>query len=171
MSRFVFQFIGLLLAALLFAYWQRRNRDATPATRNGFYVVRWSLTLRIINSGFFIMMLSSCVFFIWAGFATDENVPAVIWCLVIPMLALSSYGPLSWRARTEYNNNTLISYPMMGNARQYALSDFTRAGPVSWRGHEFSTEAGDKIYVNSHQMGGPTLIGLLQRQVKYSDYE
>lgn len=139
--------------------------------RDGVYVVRWSLTLRLINGAIFIMMLTTCAFLIWAQFATGENVPGVIWALVIPRLALSSYGPLSWRARTEYNETSLIAYPMTGQPRQYALSDFTRAGPVSWRGHEFSTEAGDKIYVNSYQTGGPALIEILQRGVKETDFE
>ena len=117
------------------------------------------------------MMLTACAFFIWTKFATDENVPDAIWVLVIPLLALSSYGPLSWRVRTEYNETSLRAYPRTGQPRQYALSDFTRAGPVSWRGHEFSTEAGDKIYVNSYQTGGPALIELLQRGVKETYFE
>jgi dipeptide/tripeptide permease len=34
--------------------------------------------------------------------------------------------------------------------QQFALSAFTRAGPISWRGHEFSTETGDSNYINSY---------------------
>ena len=171
MSHYIFQFFGLLLFAVLFAFWQRRNRDRPPPIRDGVYVVRWSLILRLMNGAFFIMMLTACAFFIWTKFATDENVPDAIWVLVIPLLALSSYGPLSWRVRTEYNETSLRAYPRTGQPRQYALSDFTRAGPVSWRGHEFSTEAGDKIYVNSYQTGGPALIELLQRGVKETYFE
>jgi hypothetical protein len=51
------------------------------------------------------------------------------------------------------------------------LSDLTVAGPVSWRGHEFSTEAGDKIYVNTYQTGASDLIDLLQRRVKQTYLE
>jgi len=147
------------------ALWQRRNRDRPPPIRAGVYVVRWSLTLRLMNCVFFVMMLTACAFFIWAKFATDENVPGAIWVLVTSLLVLSSCGPLSWRVRTEYNE-TSLTYPRAGQPRQYALSDFTRAGPISWRGHEFSTQAGDKICVNSYQTGGSALIELLQRGVK-----
>ena len=100
-----------------------------------------------------------------------NRAPGAIWVLVIPLLALSSYGPLFWRVRTEYNEASLTAYPRTGHPRQYAISDFTRAGPVSWRGHEFSTEAGDKIYVNSYQTGGRALIELLQRGVKETYFE
>lgn len=171
MSHYVLQFFGLLLFAVLFAFWQRRNRDRPPPIRDGVYVVRWSVALRLMNVAFFIMMLTASVFFIWAKFATDESVPGAIWVLMIPLLALSSYGPLSWRVRTEYNETSLTAYSRTGQPTQYALSDFTRAGPVSWRGHEFSTESGDKIYVNSYQTGGPALIELLQRRVKETYFE
>jgi hypothetical protein len=60
---------------------------------------------------------------------------------------------------------------MIGKPRKFALSDFTRAGPISWRGHEFSKEMGDKVYVNSYQPGVPALIEWLQRQVKETYFE
>jgi hypothetical protein len=78
---------------------------------------------------------------------------------------------LTWRTRTEYIESILIAYPMIGKPQQFALSDFTRAGPISWRGHEFSTDAGDKIYVNSYQTGASALIELLQRRVKETNLE
>jgi hypothetical protein len=171
MSRYVFQYFVLLIAALLFTSWQRRNRGKPAPIRNGFHVVRWPLTLRLIAGAFFIMVLTIELSLIWAKFTTDENIPGVIRVLAIPLLAPSSYAPLAWRARTEYNETNLIAYPMMGHPRQYAVSDFTRAGPVSWRGHEFSTETGEKIFVNSYQTGGPTLIELLQGRVRVTDYE
>jgi hypothetical protein len=171
MSRYVFQFVGLMLLMVVLAYWKRHASTKPPPIQNGFYVVRWPLTLRLINAAFFIIMLAMCAFLLWARLATDETVPSLFWGLVITLLALSSYGALSWRTRTEYNKTTIIAYPMTGKPRQFALGDFTRAGAVSWRGHEYSTQTGDKIYVNSYQTGGPTLIELLQRQVKETDYE
>jgi hypothetical protein len=51
------------------------------------------------------------------------------------------------------------------------VSDFTRTGPISWRGHELSTDAGEKIYVNTYQAGAADLIDLLQRQVKHAYFE
>jgi hypothetical protein len=171
MSRYFVQFLGLMLLAIALVYWKRHAGAQLPPTRNGFCVVRWPLTLRLINAAFFIVMLAMCAFFLWARLATYEDVPSVIWGLMIPLLALSIWAVLSWRTRNEYNETTLIAYPLSGKPRQFALSDFTRAGPISWRGHEFSTETGDKIYVNSYQTGAPTLIELLQRQVKETDLE
>ncbi len=133
--------------------------------------MRWPLALRLIYAAFFIAVLAICTFFIWMDLANDENVPLVLWGFAIPLLALSSYGALFWRVRSEYNETTPIAYPMAGKPRQFALSDLTRVGPVSWRGHEFSTEAGDKVYVNSLQTGAPALIGLLQGLVKEVYFE
>jgi hypothetical protein len=171
MSRYLVQFLGLMLLAIALAYWKRHAGAQLPPTRNGFYVVRWPLTLRLINAAFFVVMLATCAFFLWLRFASDENVPPLLWGLMFILLALASWGTLAWRARNEYNETTIIAHPMTGKPRQFALSDFTRAGPVNWRGHEFSTETGFKIYVNSYQTGAPTLIELLQRQVKQTDRE
>ena len=60
---------------------------------------------------------------------------------------------------------------MLGPPRQFGLSDLTVAGPVSWREHESSTEAGDKIYVNTYQTGASDSIDLLQRRVKQTYLE
>jgi hypothetical protein len=117
------------------------------------------------------MMLSACAYFLWLEFATDEKGGAAIGSLVIPLLALAFWGTLVGRVRNEYNDKTLIAYPMTGKPRQFALSDFTMGGPISWRGHKFSTQAGDKIYVNTYQTGAPDLIDLLQRQVKQTYFE
>jgi hypothetical protein len=84
MSRYVFQYFVLLIAALLFTSWQRRNRGKPAPIRNGFHVVRWPLTLRLIAGAFFIMVLTIEPSLIWAKFTTDENIPGVIWVLAIP---------------------------------------------------------------------------------------
>lgn len=161
MSHFAFQFFALLLAAILFASWQRQNRPGTAPVRNGFHVVRWPLMLQLVNGVFFIVILVMSAHLQWA---TDESVPFPMWVLVIIVLALSSFGAFTWRARIEYNETAVIAFPMIGRPRNFAFGDFTRAGPANWRGHQFSTETGDKIYVNSYQTGGPALIELLQRQ-------
>jgi hypothetical protein len=170
MSRYVFQFLVLLSVAVLFALWQR-NRITPAPIRNGFYVVRWPLTVRIVNAAFFITVLSMCGYFLFLSLAGGGKIPVLLWILVILLLSLACWGALTWRARNEYNESTLIAFQMIGKPRQFAVSDFTRTGPISWRGHEFSTETGDKIYVNSYQTGGPALIELLQRQVKETYYE
>jgi hypothetical protein len=166
MSRYVVQFLGLMLLGVVLAYWRRRSSNRHPPTRSGFYVIRWPLPIRLISGALFIVMLAICGFLLWARLATDENVPFLLLGLALLLLALSSYGALSWRTRNEYNETTIIAYPVIGRPRHFPLSDFTRAGPVGWRGHEFSTAAGDKIYVNSYQTAASTLIELLQRQVK-----
>jgi hypothetical protein len=127
--------------------------------------------MRIVNAAFFITVLSMCGYFLFLNFAGGEKIPVPLWILVILLLSLACLGALTWRARNEYNESTLIAYPMIGKSRQFALSDFTLAGPISWRGHEFSTETGDKIYVNTYQTGAPDLIELLQRQVKQTYFE
>jgi hypothetical protein len=166
MSRYVFQFLGLMLLGVVLGYWKRRSSTRHPPTRTGFYVIRWPLPIRLINGALFIVMLGICGFLLWARLATDESVPFLLLGLALLLLALSSYGALSWRTRNEYNETTIIAYPVIGRPRHFSLSAFTRAGPVGWRGHEFSTAAGDKIYVNSYQTGASTLIEMLQRQVK-----
>jgi hypothetical protein len=171
MSRYLFQFVGIMLLLVVLAYWKRHASAKPPPIRNGFYVVRWPVVIRLINGAFFIIMLATCAFLFWARLATHENVPASLLGLALVLLALSIFATRSWRVRNEYNETTLVAYSMIGDPRQFKLSDFTRAGPVSWRGHEFSTETGSKIYVNSYQTGGPALIELLQRQVKVNDYE
>ena len=170
MSRYVFQFFALLAVAVLFALWQR-NRSTPAPIRNGFYVVRWPLPMRIVNAAFFITVLSTCGYFLFLNFAGGEKIPVLLWMLVILLLSLACWGALTWRARNEYNESMLIAYPLIGKPRRFAVSDFTRAGPISWRGHEFSTDAGDKIYVNTYQAGAPDLIDLLQRQVKQTYFE
>ena len=166
MSHYVFQFFALLLAAVAFSV-LRQGYGGNPAPiRNGFYVVRWSIRYLLINGAFLIAMLSACIYFLWLEFATDEKGVAVIWFLLIPLLTLAFWGTLSWRVRNEYNDTTLIAYPMTGKPRQFELSDFTMAGPISWRGHEFSTEACDKVYANTYQTGAPDSIDLPQRKSK-----
>jgi hypothetical protein len=66
-------------------------------------------------------------------FATDEKGIAVLWFLMTPLLALAVWAALTFRVRNEYNETTLIAYPMTGKPQQFALSAFTRAGPISWR--------------------------------------
>ena len=105
-----------------------------------------------------------------ALYQSSKRTPAVLGLAFI-LLAFASWGAGPWRVRNEYNETIVISYPMTGKPRQFALSDFTRAGPVTWRGHEFSTEAEKKIFVNPYQSGGPALIELLQRQAKETDME
>jgi hypothetical protein len=166
MSRYLFQFFGLLIAFQLLILWQRQNRTKQSPFRNGFHIVRWPLALRLIYAGFFTSTLAICGVLFWAELKTDEEVPSSLWVFAIALLALSSLGTLAWRTRTEYNESTVITYPMTGKPRQFALRDFTRAGPISWRGHPFFTVTGDTIYVNSFQTGAPPLIELLQRQVK-----
>jgi hypothetical protein len=171
MSHYLFQFFALLLTAILFSLWQRRNRSKPAPIRNGFQVVRWPLPLRLLYMALFIVVLAMCAVLFWERFATDENVPFPLLGLAMIVLALSSLGLFSWRVRTEYNDTILVAYAMTGKPRRFALSDFTRAGPISWRGTEFSTEAGEKVYVNSYQTGGPVLIDLLQQQVKETYFE
>jgi hypothetical protein len=171
MPRYVFQFLALLLLPVGLVYWKRHASTQSAPIRNGFNVVRWPLIVRLINVAFFLMMLVGCAFLLWANLATDEKVPAILWIIDIPLLVLSSYGPLSWRVCNEYNDTTMISFRLTGKSKQFAIADFTRADPVSWRGHEFSTETGDKIYVNAFETGGPALIDLLQRQAKETYYE
>jgi hypothetical protein len=124
-----------------------------------------------VNAAFIAAMLSACTYFLWLQLATDEKGIAVLWFLMTPLLALAVWAALTLRVRNEYNETILIAYNMFGKPRQFALSDLTVAGPVSWRGHEFSTEAGDKIYVNTYQTGASDLIDLLQRQVKQTHLE
>jgi hypothetical protein len=171
MSRYLVEFLGLMLLPVALAYWKRHAGARHPPTQDGFYVVRWPLTVRLVNVVFFIVMLATCIFFLWSRFASDQNVPPLLWGLLFILLALATLGARTWRVRNEYNETTIIAYAMTGKPRQFALSDFTRAGPVSWRGHEFSTETDDKIYVNSYQTGAPALIELLQRQVKETNLE
>ncbi len=171
MPHYLLEFLGLLLLPIALAYWKRRAGAQPPPIQNGFYVVRWPLAVRLINVAFFIVMLATCIFFLWSRFTSDQNVPPLLWGLLFMLLALATWGAGTWRVRNEYNETTIVAYPMTGKPRQFALSDFTRAGPVSWRGHEFSTETNDKIYVNSYQTGAPALIELLQRQVKETNLE
>jgi hypothetical protein len=171
MSHYLFQFFALLLAAILFAIWQRQTRARTAPVRDGFYLVRWPLILRLINGVLLIIFLAMSAYLIWARVATDENVPFAMWVLVIVVLGLSRFGTLFLRTRTEYNNTAIIAFSTTGKPSRFALSDFTRAGPITWRGHEFSTETGERIYVNSYQTGGPALIDVLQRQAKETDFE
>ena len=171
MSRYIVQFLGLMLLPIALAYWKRNASVRPPPTQNGFYVVRWPFTVRLINVAFFIVMLATCIFFLWSRITSKQNVPPLLWGLLFLLLALATWGTRAWRVHNEYNETTIVAYPMTGKPRQFALSDFTRAGPVSWRGHEFSTETDDKIYVNSYQTGAPALIELLQRQVKETNLE
>jgi hypothetical protein len=171
MSHYVFQFFGLLLFAVLFTYWQSRNRLKPPPKERGFFIVRWPLAFQLLIVVFLVGMISGCVFCLWLQLATDEKGGAVLLFLAIPLLVLAVWGTLTGRARSEYNETTLVAYSALGIPRQFALSDFTRGGPVSWRGQEFSTEAGDKIYVNSYQTGGSALIDLLKRGVKETYFE
>jgi hypothetical protein len=61
MSRYAFQFFVLLSVAVLFTLWQR-NRTTPAPIRNGFYVVRWPLTMRIVNAAFFICAVDVWLF-------------------------------------------------------------------------------------------------------------
>lgn len=171
MSHYLVQFLGLMLIPIALVYWKRHAATQTPPTRNGFHVVRWPLTVRLVNVAFFLAMLVICAFLLWSRFTSHQKVPLLLWGLAFILLALASWGAGTWRVRNEYNETTIISYQMTGKPRQLPLSDFTRAGPVTWRGHEFATETEDKIFVNSYQSGGPALIELLQRQAKETDME
>jgi hypothetical protein len=172
MSRYIFQFFVLTIGAILTALWEaRRNRNRPAQIKNGFHVVRCSLGLRLLGAAFLIAMLTACTYLLWLHLATDEKRLDVLWFLVAPLLAFAVWAALTFRVRNEYNETTLIAYDMFGEPRQFALSDLTMAGPVSWRGHEYSTEAGDKIYVNTYQTGAPDLIDLLQRRVKQTYFE
>jgi hypothetical protein len=171
MSHYTFQLVVLTIGAILTALWARHTRGRPAQIKNGFHVVRWGLGLRLLSAALLIAMLSACAYFSWLQLATDEKSFAVLWFLLIPILVFAAWTALIFRVRNEYNETILIAYDMFGKSRQFTLSDFTRAGSINWRGHEFSTEPGDRIYVNAYQTGGPTLIELLQRQVKESDYE
>jgi hypothetical protein len=170
MSRYLFQFDALIAVAYLFAFWWRRSRNKPAPIRNGFQIVRWSLALRFIYSVILTAMLCGSVYLLWLQFTTDERV-AVLWILAIPLTVLAAWATVAARARIEYNDITLIAYPMTGKMRQFALKDFTISGPITWRGHEFSTDTGDKIYVNSYQTGAADLIDRLRNQVKQSFIE
>jgi hypothetical protein len=101
-----------------------------------------------------------------------EHAPIGLCALTVMAASLAGYGALYvWRGRTEYDATTIHSYAMFGKPGQFALRDFTRAGPISWRGNEFERGTGDKIYVNSYQTGAADLLDLLQRQVKETYYE
>jgi hypothetical protein len=156
----------MALFAFPFTLWLRRAGTKPAPFRNGFHVVRWPLALRLIYAAFVFMVLAMCAIFLWASLATDEKGTPVILVIVIPLLALAGWGALSWRTRTEYNDMTLIAFPGIGQPQSFAIRDITRAGPISWRGHEFATDNGDKIYVNSIQTGASALIELLKRQAK-----
>jgi hypothetical protein len=171
MSYYTFQFLVLSLGSICFALWFKGNRNRLAKIRNGFHIVRWSFSLRLLSAAFLIAMLTSSVYFLWLQLTTGERGLGVIWFLAIPLLALAFWGTLNFRVRNEYNETSLIAYSAFGKPRQFTLSDFTMAGPISWRGQEFSTEAGDKIYVNPYQMGGTDLIDLIQRQVKQTYLE
>jgi len=129
MSRSLFQFVALLTAGFLFAFWQRRKRGQPAPIRDGFRVVRWSIGYRLVSATFLIAILSACAYFLWLELATHEKGVAAVWFLLIPLLALALWGALAGRVHNEYNDSTLISYPMTGMSRQFALSDFTMAGP------------------------------------------
>jgi hypothetical protein len=171
MSRYLFQFFALLVSTVLFTLWLRRSGAQPAPVLNAFHIVRWPLALRLINAAFCVMVLAICGIFLWARLATDEKVPSVILVLAVPLVALAGWGALSARTRTEYNESTLIVFPVFGQPQRIGIRDFTRAGPISWRGHEFATDNGDKIYVNSIQTGASALIELLQRQVKETYFE
>jgi hypothetical protein len=170
-SGYRFQFFVLTVAAILCALWARRNRGRPAQVKNGFKLVRWGLGLRLLSAVVLIVMLTACTYFVWLQFATDERGIAVLLFLTTPSLAFAVWTVLFFRARNEYNETALIAYNMFGKSRQFVLSDLTVAGPVSWRGHEFSTEAGEKIYVNTYQTGASDLIDLLRRQVKQTYFE
>ena len=171
MAGYLFQFFVLLLGAILGALWLRRNRGRPAQVKNGFNVVRWGLGLRFLSAVVLIAMLTACTYFVWLQFATDERGIAALLFLTTPSLAFAVWTALFFRARNEYNETALIAYNMFGKSRQFVLSDLTVAGPVRWRGHEFSTEAGDRIYVNTYQTGASDLIDLLRRQVKQTYFE
>jgi hypothetical protein len=166
MPHYTFQFIVLSIGFILFAVWFSRNRNRPAQIRDGFHVVRWSFRLRLLSATFLIAMLIACIYFLWVELATDEQRTAVLWFLMIPLLAFAVLAALTFRVGNEYNETILIAHSIFDKPRHFPLSDFTMAGPISWRGHEFSTEAGDKIYVNTYQTGAADLIGLLQRQVR-----
>jgi hypothetical protein len=170
-SGYPWQFVVLTIAAILTALWARHTRGRTAQIKNGFHVVRWSLGLRLLSAVFLIAMLAACTYLLWLQFTTDEKGIAVLWFLVAPLLAIAIWSALTFRTRNEYNDTILIAYDMLGRSRRFGLSELTVAGPVSWRGHEFSTEAGDQIYVNTYQTGASDLIGLLQRQIKQTSFE
>src|ERR1700733_11963958 len=92
------------------------------------------------------------------------------------ILALITFVPAFgvlyfWRFRTEYDETSIWSYPIFGKSRQFDIHLFTHAGPVGPRGNKFENDAGDEIYVNSFQLGGPDLIDLLERQIRETYYE
>jgi hypothetical protein len=171
MSRYTFQFVVLSLGAIIFALWFGRNRNRPAPIKNGFRVVRWGFGLRLLSAALLIAMLTACTYFLWLQFTTDEKGIAVLLFPAAPILAFAVWTTLAFRMHNEYNEAILIAYDMFGKRRQFRLSDFTLAGPKSWRGHEFSTETGDKIYVNTYQAGASDLIDLLQRRVKQTYFE
>jgi hypothetical protein len=170
MSHALFQFLLLFGAALLVSFWKRHRSDERPV-REGFYIVRWQVAMRVFNAVFLALALASFAYLLRLSFFTDEKGAALILALSFPVVALAIWSSFEAWGRCEYNDTTLIMCPTIGKPRQFALRDFTRVGPVGWRGHEFSTESGERIYLKSYQLGAPALIEVLRQQARETDLE
>jgi hypothetical protein len=135
--------------------------DDPPPVRNGYSVIAWPLSMRLVSVALLALMLSAL-----AGLVMDGGAPPVLWVLAIAMNLFAGVGVLYfWRVRNEFNETTIVTYSLIGGSQRFAISEFANAGAIGVLGHEFETQAGDKIYVNSYQRGTATLIQLLQRQV------
>jgi hypothetical protein len=166
--RYLIELVALgVLVPVVLAYIRRNARAKPRLNREGLQVVRWSFFTRLVSALLFVGLTVTLVVLIFA-----EHAPIGLCALSVMAASLAGYGALYvWRSRTEYDATTIHSYAMFGKPGQFAMRDFTRAGPVGWRGHEFETRTGDKIYVNSYQTGAADLLDLLQRQAKETYYE
>jgi membrane protein implicated in regulation of membrane protease activity len=139
------------------------NDDASdpPPVRNGYTVVAWPLSMRLMSGTLLALMLSALAGLVMAGGA-----PPILWVLAIALNVIAGVSVLYfWRVRNEYNETTIVSYSLTGGPKRFTLSEFANAGAIGVRGHEFETHTGDKIYVNSYQRGAASLIRILQHQV------
>jgi len=165
---YIIQFLAVaVILPLSLAYLKRTARAKAVRNVMGVFVVGWSLPMRLLSGMLFVMFGTGLIYLLWLDLRPGENVPLIMYGLVLITFVPAAFGALYfWRCRTEYDETSIRSYPIFGKPRQFEIHSFTRAGPVGPRGHRFENDAGDAIYVNSFQSGGPDLIDLLQKQTK-----
>lgn len=170
---YVIQFLALaVILSLSLTYLKRTARIKAARNNAGVFVVRWSLPMRLLSGVLVAMFGTGLIYLVWLNLQPGETVPFIMYILALITFVPAAVGALYfWRSHTEYDETSIRSYPMFGKSRQYDIHSFTRAGPVGPRGNRFENDAGDKIYVNSLQSGGPDLIALLQRQTRETYFE
>ena len=170
---YVIQFLALaVVLPLSLTYIKRTARIKAVRNNAGLFVVCWSIPMRLLSGVLLAMFGAGLIYLIWLDLQPGETVSFTMYILALITFVPAAFGVhYFWRSRTEYDETSIRSYPIFGKSRQFDIHSFTRAGPVGPRGHRFENDAGDEIYVNSFQSGGPDLIDLLQRQTRDTYYE